>query len=207
MNPIARLIVASNRRRTADIAGHVLPHVQLGERILDIGAGTCQVAEAIIQRGHDVTLVDVADGSLVPGLHPHIYDGQRLPFPDDSFDVALLITVLHHIPRPDDTLVEARRVARRIAIIEDVYESNAEKWLTWIGDSWLNREFFGHPHSNRTDQGWRETFERFDLRLVEARQKMHWFFPFRFRHAIYVLSRDGSARDTSNPDSQSAKGR
>jgi ubiquinone/menaquinone biosynthesis C-methylase UbiE len=190
MNPIARLIAAPNRRRATDIAAHVLPYLQSGQRILDIGAGTCHVAEAIIRRGHDVTLVDVADGSLVPGLRAQLYDGRRLPFPDDAFDVVLLLTVLHHIPRPDDTLVEARRVARRIAIIEDVFESAAEKWLTWIGDSWLNREFFGHPHSNRTDQGWRETFERLDLRLVEARQQIHWFFPFRFRHAIYWLSRD-----------------
>jgi SAM-dependent methyltransferase len=189
---IRSLIAIPNRKRAAELAAQVLPFLNTGDRILDIGSGTCQVAAAIIEQGFDVSLLDVVDKSLTPNLHPQLFDGGRLPFPDNSFDVVLLLTVLHHIPRPDDTLAEARRVAQRIIIIEDVFTSTAEKWATWIGDSWLNMEIFGHPHSNRSDQGWRETFERFGLRVIKAHQRINWFFPFRFRHATYVLSRDES---------------
>ncbi|HZY43535.1 MAG TPA: methyltransferase domain-containing protein, partial [Anaerolineae bacterium] len=144
-------------------------------------------------QGHTVTTLDIVDKSWVPALTPQIFDGKQLPFADNSFDVALLLTVLHHIPCPDDTLIEARRVAQRIIIVEDVFESLAEKWATWIGDSWLNMEIFGHPHSNRNDQGWRETFARYGLRVLHTHQQFLWFFPFRFRLATYVLSRDDSS--------------
>ena len=190
---IRRLIAAPNLKRAARLAGQVLPYLKPGDRILDIGSGTCQVAAAIADKGHNMTPIDIADKSLVPNLHPKVFDGGRLPFDDNSFDVALLLTVLHHIPRPDDTIMEARRVAQRIVIIEDVFNSRAEKWFTWIGDSWLNMEIFGHPHSNRSDAGWRETFARYNLRVLEAHQQIHWFFPFRFRHATYSLTRAGSS--------------
>jgi len=196
MNFITTLIQRPGQRRAIGIAAQVLPHLRRGERILDIGSGTCQVAKIIIDHGYDVALVDITDNSLVPDVHPQLYDGKRLPFPRDSFDLALLLTVLHHIPHPDGTLVEARRVARRIVIIEDVFTSKTEMWLTRIGDSWLNRQIFGHPYSNRSDQGWRETFARLNLHLVDVRQNIHWFFPFRFRHAIYLLSRDDGAEGT-----------
>ena len=192
---IRTLIAAPNRKRAADLAAQVLPFLNAGERILDIGSGTCQVAEAFIARGFNVSTLDIADKSLVPALHPQVFDGGRLPYADDSFDVALLLTVLHHIPRPDDTIAEARRVARRVIIMEDVFTSRAEKWVTWIGDSWLNMEIFGHPHTNRDDAGWRETFKRLGLQVTKAREQIDWFFPFRFRHATYVLSRDGSTSD------------
>lgn len=39
-------------------------------------------------------------------------DGQRLPFPDDSFDAALSTFSLCTIPRPDAALAEVRRVLR-----------------------------------------------------------------------------------------------
>ena len=193
------LIAAPNRRRAAALAAQVRPFLNPGDRLLDIGSGTCQVAAALIAQGFDVTLLDIVDKSLTPNLHPQLFDGGRLPFPDNAFDVALLLTVLHHIPRPDDTLAEARRVAARLIIIEDVFASPAEKWVTWIGDSWLNLEIFGHPHANRSDPAWRATFERLGLRVLQTHQRLTWFFPFRFRHATYLLSRVESPAPTGQP--------
>lgn len=184
-----RLISLPNKSRAEALVANILPHLSGGARILDIGAGRGLVADALIKQGFEVTLVDVADLSLVEHLRPVLYDGRHLPFPDDAFDVALLLTVLHHIPNPDDTLAEARRVARRIVVIEDIFEGEAERVLTMIGDSWLNQEFAGHPHSNRSDAGWRATFAHLNLRVVAAKQNFHWFFPFRFRHATYTLER------------------
>jgi ubiquinone/menaquinone biosynthesis C-methylase UbiE len=183
------VISGPNRKRAEELVQNILPFLRPGERILDIGAGRALVADTLISRGFDVSLVDVADLSLVPHLKPEIYNGERLPYPNDSFDVALLLTVLHHIPNPDNTLAEARRVARRVVVLEDVYTSETEKLITWLGDSWLNWEFADHPHSNRSDADWRTAFSNLDLRVVEARQRLHWFFPFRFRHATYVLER------------------
>lgn len=42
--------------------------------------------------------------------------GQRLPFEDDAFDVAVLTEVLEHVPRPWEAMREAGRVAKRVLI-------------------------------------------------------------------------------------------
>jgi len=36
--------------------------------------------------------------------------------------LALLPTILHHTPEPDDIIKESARIAKRLIIIEDVYE-------------------------------------------------------------------------------------
>lgn len=178
-----------NRTRAAEIAARVLPHLRPGESVLDIGAGRALVADAILNAGHPTSIVDVVNLSLVEHLQPKIYDGNTLPYAGDTFDVALLLTVLHHIPNPDNTLREARRVAKRVIVMEDIYASEREKQFTQFGDSWLNWEWRGHPHSNRDDAGWQAAFAKLDLRVTHSDESLDWFFPFRFRHALYVLDR------------------
>jgi SAM-dependent methyltransferase len=187
---IQYLIGGPNRKRAGEIAARVLPHLRAGEHVLDIGAGRALVADAIMNAGHPTSIVDVVNLSLVEHLQPKIYDGNTLPYPDNVFDVALLLTVLHHIPNPDNTLREARRVAKRVIVMEDIFNSPREKAITQFGDSWLNWEWRGHPHSNRNDAGWRAAFSKLGLRVAHYDESLDWFFPFRFRHALYVLERE-----------------
>lgn len=147
------------------------------------------IAHALIQKKFRVTLLDVVDISMIPNHAATIYDGKRIPFDDDVFDVALLITVLHHIADPDATLREAKRVARRIIVLEDLVENIREARATFFADSWMNWQWFDHPHSNRSDAEWRRAFSQLDLRMIHAEQSMHTFFPFRFRHGLFVLDR------------------
>lgn len=182
-------IARPNARRARALALGLTPWLSPGERVLDIGAGHGFVAKAVAERGCVVTALDVRNTSFVPGLQVHIYDGHAIPFDANTFDTALLITVLHHIPDPDATLREATRVARKIIILEDLVESPAERAFTQFGDSWLNWEWRGHPHSNRSDAQWRAAFAALNLRVAHAEQALHAFFPFRFRHGLYVLER------------------
>jgi SAM-dependent methyltransferase len=169
--------------RTADIIGDLLPVVPAGARVLDVGAGTCDVAAALTVRGRDVVALDVRDTSCVPGLRPQLYDGKRLPFEDASFDWALLIDVLHHTD-PDRLLAEAGRVARNVFVHEDVYSTERQRQLTRVMDAVLNLEFVGHPHANRDDAGWRATFARLGFVLEEASSRDFWRY---FSCATYVL--------------------
>ncbi len=69
-------------------------------RILDVGAGSGLIAEMIasIFPGKVVVAVDVATRVLpTVGVPFRTFDGQNLPFEDDSFDCALLCNVLHHV--------------------------------------------------------------------------------------------------------------
>jgi 2-polyprenyl-3-methyl-5-hydroxy-6-metoxy-1,4-benzoquinol methylase len=134
------------------------PFLDTADRVLDVGAGNCILCRQLEQHGYNVVPVDRENLSFADEIVPVTYDGTTLPFSDDSFDVALLITMLHHVPDPEAVLAEVARVARRIIVIEEIYENLFEKYSTYVIDSLFNFEFFNHPHSNRTDAGWREAF-------------------------------------------------
>ena len=101
--------------------------VSTHHRILDLGAGACWTSEWLDRLNLDVVSVDIAlamlqvgrqrlrDSSLVVG------DLEQLPFPDGSFDRALCLNALHHVPKPENALREIGRVLTprgRLVLIE-----------------------------------------------------------------------------------------
>lgn len=152
--------------------------------VVDIGCGNGGLAHALKQRGFSVTPVDVKQISFFEDVAPVIYDGKRLPFADRSFGTALLITVLHHTPDPDAILREAGRVAPRIIVMEDIFRNAFQKYLTFFTDSLVNMEFRGHPHTNRNEAGWQDTFARLGMRVTHRAQFRTLLF---FTQVIYVV--------------------
>ena len=161
---LCRLALWRVQEKLAEIGSYL----DFADRVLDVGAGNCILCQELGRRGYDVVPVDLRNLSFVDEIVPIAYDGTTLPFGDDSFDVALVITVLHHAPDPDAVLAEVRRVARRIIVIEEIYENSFEKYLTYAIDSLFNLQFFSHPRSNRTDAGWREAFQGLRLDVSAA---------------------------------------
>ncbi|MBN1585439.1 class I SAM-dependent methyltransferase [Candidatus Uhrbacteria bacterium] len=184
-NGVLRKIVhKAGNARARELVGRIRPFLGRNDSILDIGSGTCNVCEILSGLGHRVTPLDVRDLSFSDSIKPVIYDGNRIPFGDNEFDKSLLLTVLHHTPDPERVLLEAKRVSREIVMIEDIYVSRLHRRLTFLFDSLLNLEFTGHPHSNRNDGQWRETFGRLGLELVNARYRRSFLV---FTHATYHL--------------------
>ena len=154
------------------------------EKVLDVGAGTCNICEILRERGTEIASLDVRNLSFVDGISPIIYDGRKMPFGDKSFDVALILTTLHHTIEPQVVLQEARRVARKIIIIEEIWENEVHKRLTFLLDSLLNLEFINHPHSNKKDVEWRVLFYQLGLRLKETKAETHFII---FKQVAYYL--------------------
>jgi len=184
--PIRRMIRLLNVPRARDLVKRIEGYLAGDDRVLDIGCGSCIISEILRARGLDITPVDVRNFSLVDAITPLIYDGRVLPFPDDRFDVGLLITMLHHIKDPESVLQEARRVCKRLVIVEDVYKNRIHKYVTFVADSIANGEYFGHPHSNKSDAEWRAVFERLSLRVLHAAYQQSSVV---FSHATYHLER------------------
>jgi ubiquinone/menaquinone biosynthesis C-methylase UbiE len=118
------------------IVQNVKPFVRPQERVLEIGAGNGLVAQMIQEAsGADFTLLDVVDYNR-SWLPMHVYDGLHLPFEDNSYDVALLIFVLHHNPDPRPVMREALRVARQgVLVVENDTRGVVKKPLTRMIDS------------------------------------------------------------------------
>jgi len=173
--------------RAKEILNKINPYLKRGDRILDVGSGDCTIARGLERDGYEVTLLDVVDKSVHKGLRPIIYDGKNIPFDDNSFDVALLITILHHTKEPIKVLEEATRVAPRIIVMEDIYKGLFQKYITFVMDSVLNGEFWGHPHMNMTGKEWEGVFDRLGLKIID--KNVHNFWKF-FTSGTFYLERD-----------------
>lgn len=188
--PGRRLVRRVSAGRAEELVRRVVPHLPRGGRVIDIGAGTCQVAAGLVARGFAVTAVDLRDWSCEPTVVPQLIDGDRLPFPDDTFAVGLLITVLHHTRTPERVLSDAMRVARRLVVIEDVHAGRPQRMATMAMDSLVNLEVLGHPHSNRSEPEWRATFDGLGLNVIASSTIPFWRF---FRSALFVLERSAAS--------------
>src|SRR4051794_30760003 len=140
LGAIARTLCYSDWREAA-IQRQLQPHLPSGASILDVGAGSCLLARRLAMRGDlDVTAIDVVDYNATD-LPLKLYDGTRLPFEDNQFDIAILVFVLHHAPDPKSLLLEAARVSRSaILLVEDCPRNSVERrlWRAW--DYSLNHE-------------------------------------------------------------------
>jgi SAM-dependent methyltransferase len=87
-----------------------------GKRILDIGCGPGLLARRLVDAGATVTGIDPGEPALdkaraaVPEARFEAASAEALPFPDASFDGAVLLNALHHVPDPASALAEAARV-------------------------------------------------------------------------------------------------
>lgn len=164
----------------------VVHHLKANDRILDIGAGKGALSWMLLEQGFDVTPVDVTNLSYTGKIQPVIYDGETLPFPDNSKDVGLLLTVLHHTPDPEAVILEALRVCDRLIIMEDIYNGPVQKYATYVTDSLFNLEFKGHPHTNKSNFGWLKTFADLNLHVLHIEKEPVLGF---FEQVTYYVSK------------------
>jgi ubiquinone/menaquinone biosynthesis C-methylase UbiE len=91
---------------------YISPFIDPSDEVLDVGSGQCLVADLIQKRITDkIKCIDVIDinKSLVP---LSIFDGQNIPFPDNTFDVILCNFVLHHTIDQEILINEIKRATR-----------------------------------------------------------------------------------------------
>ncbi|XXX74428.1 class I SAM-dependent methyltransferase [Sorangium sp. So ce134] len=86
-------------------------------RLLDVGCGDKPYEHLFLP--HVVEYLGVeheatfgATAAISRGKADVLYDGERLPFPDASFDTVLSVQVLEHTPRPGALVAEMARVLR-----------------------------------------------------------------------------------------------
>lgn len=162
---VKKLILKIDEKRVNYVIKTIEPYLDTSGKLIDIGSGLCVISKRLRNLGYDILSLDIRNISLFEDVIPIVYKGEKIPFRDNSFDTALLITVLHHTKDPKSLLKEAKRVAKRIIVMEDTYSSSFQKYLTFIMDSLVNFEFFNHSHTNKTDKDWRKLFKKLDLKI------------------------------------------
>lgn len=185
-----RLLGPLGRQRASHFYRHFKPYLTRGETVLDLGAGMGHLSDLLRHQGFEVTPVDVVDLSLVKEIKPQIYDGLHLPYTTKQFDAVIICTVLHHTPKPEKVLTEAARVAKKVILVEEIYHNDLQKLITFFFDSLSNFQFRHHPHTNKTDRKWRDTFKKLHLDL----QKASYFTTYTiFQSVAYLLKTESKS--------------
>lgn len=105
--------------------------------VCDFGAGTGNLSFKFLLRGCRVTAVDVSARSLdilaqkaraAGHLSVRILEGGHIPFPDDTFDLVVTYSVLHHVPDYLFAVGEMARVLRPGGILYVDHEANESAW-------------------------------------------------------------------------------
>ena len=115
----AESVLRSHRSRTAaSSAAYLLPHLDPGQRLLDVGSGPGTITADLTTLVAEVVALEIDEEAAeltrqgAPGADVRIGDVHALPFADGEFDVVHAHQVLQHVADPVTALREMARVTR-----------------------------------------------------------------------------------------------
>ncbi len=162
-------------RRVSVLANHLAANLPANARVIDIGCGSGDIAAAIMRLRPDVQIQGV-DVLVRPGTAIAVspYDGQVLPFQADSFDVAMMIDVLHHTDDPGVVLAEAQRVARKGVLLKDHFRDGflagpTLRFMDWVGNAPHGVRL---PYNYLSGREWSSLWERLGLHVDRLRDRL-----------------------------------
>lgn len=169
-----------------------------GHRVLDLGCGRGilldRLATTFQTTGFGVDISrETLKGLRTESLHLHrvaCSEGENLPFPDSSFDMAVSMDVLEHVQAPERVLAEMLRVLKPggVVLCYAISRNNGltfnwflTKALDALGvDHWA---WSGHAPDRLVDP------VRTSAYLEQSGCKVHYFRPF---HAFFTILFDQS---------------
>ncbi|MCD2323169.1 class I SAM-dependent methyltransferase [Sphingomonas sp. IC-56] len=184
-------------RRVRTLAAAIAGRLPWGARVLDVGCGSGDLAVLIMQLRPDVSIegidVLVRPNTAIP---VHAYDGAHIPFPDNAFDAAMVVDVLHHTDDPEAVLAEIARIAPLIVIkdhLRDGFAAGATlRFMDWVGNAAHGVRL---PYNYLSRREWNAIWSRLHLRTSSFAARLaiyprpfSWIFD-RGLHFVTVLTR------------------
>jgi len=195
-------------RRVRVLCDHLIPLISPSSSLLDVGGGDGRLAAALMNRRTDLAVrgleVLVRPGAAFP---VDVYDGRSFPFPDKSFDIVLMVDVLHHTEDPACLLREASRVAREAILVKDhladrILALPTLRFMDRVGNA---RFGVALPHVYWPRRRWFEAFHSLGLRVATWKNDLKlyppvldWFFG-KSLHFVAQLSPGAPTSAKENP--------
>lgn len=107
-------------RRVRQLSKHLSALIPQGSAVLDVGCGDGLLAHTISENRPDITVRGV-DVLLREKTYFQVdkFDGENLPYTENSFDIVMFVDVLHHTEDAMILLREAVRVAKKAVVLKD----------------------------------------------------------------------------------------
>jgi len=192
--------------RKYTLRDNLYPFVQ--GKILDVGCWEGDVS-------HELLLLDQKRPNSkidsIMGIEPYLlppnpkipvtpFDGLHIPFEDKEFDMATCITVLHHSKDQEAVIKEMKRVAKRIVIVEDSFETPSDRESVIRGHDILNFTFGMdyEPNGFHSSNEWKQIFTKHDLKVVHE-ELMPSNVPFNPLASHYIFVLQDALDDTPAP--------
>jgi SAM-dependent methyltransferase len=182
-------------RRVRVLCSHLSHLIPKNSRVLDVGCGDGLIAWLLMQIRSDVGFqgidVLVRPGTKIP---VEAFDGQRIPYENESFDAVLLVDVLHHAENPLSLLKESLRVSRNAVVIKDhlldgFLAGPTLRFMDRVGN-------LRHGVSLRYDywpqERWLQTFESIGAQVTSWNQRLGlypWPASWVFERSLHFLAR------------------
>lgn len=168
-------------------------------KIIDLGCGDCGITYYLTKKLPKATIspVDVLDTNLY-SIKPTIYNGKKLPFKNNYFDFGYTSFTLHHCDNDTQILKELLRVCKKdIVIIEEIYQNNFEKYITYLNDWVANRlesPSVKIPFNFHSYLEWRQIFEKANCRLLAEKRVYQLPGWLHTKSVLFHLEKERSAQ-------------
>jgi len=186
-------------RRVSQIAKGISSLIPKGvNSVLDVGAGTGEMAVAINELRPELEFsgvdVYIRPKTFIPVTE---YNGEVLPFDDNSIDAVIIVDVLHHCDDPAAVLKECARVSKRWVIIkENISDSRHDEMVLSFMD-WVGNRSHGVvlPYNYLSTLKWQSVIEEAGLKKIDSFTKLKLYpVPFEFLfggglHCLYLLEK------------------
>ena len=149
--------------------------------ILDVGSGDGRLAHFIADKRPDISIDGIDVRLRSDAAFPiRAFDGKSIPFDESSFDVVMLVDVLHHTNDPMILLHEAVRVTRQAIVIKDhllqgAFAYPTLRFMDWVGNA---RHGVALPYNYWTPAEWHRAFEKLGLAVISWESNLRLYaFP------------------------------
>lgn len=173
----------------------LLPYFRKSENVLDFGCGDLSLSKSLkaLVPSLEITGVDVVNfKNNQENIKSVQYDGNKLPFMDDSFDTVISFYVFHHCDDARASFKECMRVAKkRVIFVESVFRHRIEIPFMKIMD-WIYNKVKSEPvplsYQFYSYSDWVKIFKKNKLTLKSSKKIKQIFLPTIFPIGIsYVF--------------------
>jgi len=91
-----------------------------GQRVLEIGPGKGALTKRLVERGYQVSTLDLFPGIYPPGdnsIKRYFGIAEKFQFPDKSFDTVVIAMVIEHVRNITSATLELERITRERVLI------------------------------------------------------------------------------------------